>query len=85
MYCIKSCGQLKWVGLEPGGYVMGYQLLATKNKFVTKCHEGSWAWTDSWDTQVKFREMGIRFDTWNIRSLYSADSLMTVVKKTIKI
>jgi hypothetical protein len=85
IYCINSCGQLKRDGLKPGGYMVGYQLLATKNKSVMTCHEGPWAWTDSSDTQVKFSKMGIKFGTSNIRRLYSADSLMTVVKKTIKI
>jgi hypothetical protein len=31
--------------------------------------------------QPKIKKMDLRFDTWNVRRLYRAGSLMTAVKK----
>jgi exonuclease III len=35
-------------------------------------------WTDSLDKRPKRKKMDMRFDTWNVRSLYRAGSLSTV-------
>jgi exonuclease III len=39
---------------------------------------------ESLDKQPKLRKMGMRFGTWNVKSLYRADLLMTVVKEISK-
>jgi hypothetical protein len=35
---------------------------------------------DSLDKRPKLKKMGMRFGTWNVRSLYRAGSLVTVAK-----
>jgi hypothetical protein len=39
------------------------------------------AWMDSLDKRPKLKKMGMRFGMWNVRSLYTAGSLMTVVSE----
>jgi hypothetical protein len=68
------------VVVQLGGWAWGYQFLAVKNKFVTKCHKGPWTWTDFLEKLFKLRNMDMRFGTWNVRSVYRASSLMTVAK-----
>jgi hypothetical protein len=46
-----------------------------------KCHKGLQTLMDSLDKRPKLRQMHIRFGTWNVRSLYRASFLMTVVKE----
>jgi hypothetical protein len=43
-----------------------------------KCHKGTW--TDYLDKRPKLRKMGLRFGTWNVRSLYRAGLLMADAK-----
>jgi hypothetical protein len=45
-----------------------------KNQSVTKCYTGPQTWTASLK-RPKQRKIGIRFGTWNARSLYRAGSL----------
>jgi hypothetical protein len=51
-----------------------------KNKLLMKCHEGPQTWTDSLDKQCKLKKMDMRLGTWNVRSIYRADLLMTLAK-----
>jgi hypothetical protein len=44
---------------------------------VTKCYKGPPNWTDTLE-RPKARKMGMRFGTWNVRSLYRSGSLKTV-------
>jgi hypothetical protein len=55
-----------------------------KNKLVTRCHKGPRTWADSLDKRPKLRKMDMIFGTWNVRSLYGAGSIMTVVKEISK-
>jgi len=48
-----------------------------KNGLVTKRIELSWGWTDT-SVQIKQWKRDMRFGTWNVRSLYRADSIATV-------
>jgi hypothetical protein len=41
-------------------------------------------WTDSLDKQPKRKKMGMRFDTWNIKSMHRAGSLMAVGEEISK-
>jgi hypothetical protein len=38
----------------------------------------------SLDKRLKQKKMDVRFGTWNVRSMYSADSLRTVVEEISK-
>jgi hypothetical protein len=57
------------VVLQIGGWAWGYKLLVVKNNFVTKCQKGPRTRTDSLNKRPKLRKMGMRFGTWNVRSL----------------
>jgi hypothetical protein len=48
---------------------------------VTKTSKEPWTWTDSLDKRPKLWNMDLRFGTWNVRSLYRAGSLKTVLRK----
>jgi hypothetical protein len=49
-----------------------------------KCHRGPLTCVDSSDKRPHKRKMVMRFDIWNIRSLYRTGSLKTVVKELSK-
>jgi hypothetical protein len=55
-----------------------------KNNLVTKCHKGLPTLTDSLDKRHMLRKMDVRIGTWNVRSLYRADSLVTVSREISK-
>jgi hypothetical protein len=57
------------------------QLLIVKNKLVTKCHKEPRTWTDSLDKGPKIKKVDMKFWTWNVRSLYRADSHRTVAEE----
>jgi hypothetical protein len=63
---------------------VGLTIPHLKNKLVTKCHKGPRTWRDFMDKRPTLKKLDMRFGTWNIRSLYRADSLMTVAKETSK-
>jgi hypothetical protein len=50
-----------------------------QKKFVTKNAIEPQTWTDSLDKRPKRQNMDMRFGLWNVRSLYRAGSLMTVL------
>jgi hypothetical protein len=58
--------------------------LTVKSKLVMKNHKEPRTWMDSLDKKLKRRNMGVRFGTWIIRSLYKAGSLMTVSKELFR-
>jgi hypothetical protein len=66
------------------GVGRGANPFTVKNKFVTKIMRELWTWTDSLDSQPKRRNMDMTFGLWNVRSLYRAGSLMTVLRKLSK-
>jgi hypothetical protein len=66
------------VVLQLGGWAWSKQPFTIKNKFVTKNEIEPRTWTDSLDKRPKRRNMDMRFDLWNVRSLYRAGSVMTV-------
>jgi hypothetical protein len=41
-------------------------------------------WTDSLDKRSKRKKMDMRFDTWNVSSMYRAGSLRAVAEETSK-
>jgi hypothetical protein len=51
-----------------------------KGKLVTKDHKKPRTWTNSLDKRSKRKKMDMRFDTWNVRSMYRADSLRAVAE-----
>jgi hypothetical protein len=55
-----------------------------KNKLVTKDHKKPRTWTDSLETRAKRKKMNMRFGTWNVRSMYRADSLRAVAEEISK-
>jgi hypothetical protein len=55
-----------------------------KNKLVMKCHKRPRTLTDSLDKRLKIKKMDMRFGKWNVRSLYRAGSLRTVVEEISK-
>jgi hypothetical protein len=59
-------------------------VLTVKYKLVTKCHKGHQTWTDSFDERPKLKKMDMRFGTRNVRSLYMAGSLRSVVEEISK-
>jgi hypothetical protein len=46
-----------------------------------KCLKEMWNGKDSLDKKPKLRQIDTRFGTWNVRSLYQENSLITVVKE----
>jgi hypothetical protein len=61
--------------------ILNKQPLAIKNKFVMKIQKESQTWTDTLDKRPKWWNIGMRFRLWNVRSLYRAGSLMTVLRE----
>jgi exonuclease III len=59
-------------------------ILQLGGSIVTKIHNEPGTWMDSLDKQPKQQNMDMRFDKWNIRSLYRAGSLVTVSKELSK-
>jgi hypothetical protein len=55
--------------------------LTLKSKLIAKGHKEPRNGTDSLDKRRKLGKIGMRFSTWNLRSLYWADWLMTVAKE----
>jgi hypothetical protein len=55
-----------------------------KNKIVIKIHTEPQTSMDSLDKRPKWRNMDIRFGTWNVRSLYRVGSLVTGSKELSK-
>jgi hypothetical protein len=53
----------------------------TVKKLVTKTSKEPWTWTDSLDIRPKLWNTDMRFDTWNVRSLYRAGSLKTISRE----
>jgi hypothetical protein len=51
-----------------------------KNNLLIKCHKGPWNWKNSLDKYLNYGKW-IRFGTCDVRSLYRACLLMTVVKE----
>jgi hypothetical protein len=49
-----------------------------------KIHKKPQIWTDSLDNGPKHKEMYLRFGTSNVRSMYTAGSLRTVVQEVSK-
>jgi hypothetical protein len=56
----------------------------SNNKLVTKCHKGPRTCTDFLDKRPKPKKMNMKFETWNVRSLYRAGSLRAVAEETPK-
>jgi hypothetical protein len=54
-----------------------------KNELVTKILKTPRTWTDSLDKRPK-QKMGMRFGTWNVRSMYRAGSLRAVGEEISK-
>jgi hypothetical protein len=52
-----------------------------KNNLVTKCYKGPRTLTDSLDKRPKLKKIGMRFGTWNIRSMYRAGSVAKEISK----
>jgi hypothetical protein len=50
-----------------------------------KYHKKPLTWKDSVDKRPKRKEMYMRFGTWNVRSLYKADSIRVVGGRNLKI
>jgi hypothetical protein len=46
-----------------------------------KNHKEPWNWADSLEKRPKQQHMDMRFGSWDIRSLYGAGSLMTVLRE----
>jgi len=61
----------------------GEQFLTIKDHHVTKCSTGPWTYADSLE-QPRQQKMGMRFETWNVRSMYRESSLKTVSSKLAK-
>jgi hypothetical protein len=55
-----------------------------KNYLVMKIHKKPRTWTDSLDNGTKQSKMDMRFGMWNVRSMYSAGSLRTVMEEVSK-
>jgi hypothetical protein len=49
-----------------------------------KIHKKPLIWTDPLDNGPKQRKMDLRFGTWNVRSMYRAGSLRTIVEEVSK-
>jgi hypothetical protein len=60
---------------------MGLKPLTVKKKLVTKTSKEPRTWTDSLDKRPKLWNTDMRFGTWNVRSLYRAGSLKTVLRE----
>jgi hypothetical protein len=54
-----------------------------QRKHVTKCYKGPRNWTGTLE-RPKARKMGMRFGTWNVRSLCRSGSLKTVSGEVAK-
>jgi hypothetical protein len=65
------------VDLQHGDTTIHYK----KNEFVTNNLHKPPTWTDSLDKRPKLWNMDTRFGTWNVRSLYRAGSLVTVLRE----
>jgi hypothetical protein len=76
-----SRGQMTRGG--PPAWRSGVELITLhcKTKFITTISIEPLAWTDSLDKRPKRRNMDMRFGFWNVRSLYRAGSLMTVLRE----
>jgi hypothetical protein len=48
---------------------------------LTRSYTKPQTWTDPLDERPKRRNMDMRLETWNVRSLYRAGSLMTVLRE----
>jgi hypothetical protein len=55
-----------------------------KNKIITKIPKKPQAWTDFLDKRPKQKKMGMRFGTWNVRSMYRAGLLRAVGEEISK-
>jgi hypothetical protein len=55
-----------------------------KNKPVTKVNKKTRIWTDSSDKGPKPKKMGMKFGTWNVRSMYRAGLLRAVGEQISK-
>jgi hypothetical protein len=67
------------VALQLGGLGVGPTTLHSKNFFIVmKCFKAPWTWTDSL-AQPKQWKKDMRFDTWNVRSLYWVGAIKSVV------
>jgi hypothetical protein len=60
---------------------VGLTTLYRENKFVTTISIEPRTWADYLDKGPERRNMDTRFGVWNVRSLYTADSLMTVSRE----
>jgi hypothetical protein len=67
------------VGPPACGLGVGLTTPHHKKKLVTKCHKWPSAWMGL-DKCHKLKKMDMRFFAWNVRSLYRAGSLMTVME-----
>jgi hypothetical protein len=68
----------------PSDWGLGVELITThhkKNRLVTKHKHEPRAWRDSLDKRPKGRNMDMRLQTWNIRNLYRAGSLVRLSKE----
>jgi hypothetical protein len=55
-----------------------------KNKLGTKDHKKPRTWTNSFDKRPTRKKIDKRFGTWNVRNMYRAGSLGTVVEEIAK-
>jgi hypothetical protein len=63
------------------GVGLGPYNSSLKNKLVTKIHKKQQTLTDSLDKRPKRKKIDMRFDTWNVRSMYKGGSLRTVAEE----
>jgi hypothetical protein len=69
--------------IQLGCWAWGQQL-TVKTKLVTKILNKPWIWTESLDKRPKRKKMDMRFDTWNVRSMYRAGSLRAIEEEISK-
>ena len=74
IYWISIRGQPTRSGPPAWGFGLRLTTAHCKNKGVQKRHTGPRNWTDNLERPWQ-RKMGLRFETWNVRSLYRAGAL----------
>jgi hypothetical protein len=57
------------------------QLLTVNKSLIEHVTKGLGLGRILWIKRRKLRKMGMRFGSWNVRSLYRAGSLMMIVKR----
>jgi hypothetical protein len=70
-------------GLPAWSFDVGLQNFTLKNKLVAQCSEEHRTWTYPLDKRVKWRNLNMRFGARNVRSFYTAESMVSMSFKEL--